>query len=466
MRFHWFRSNRDNDRHMKTARRRTTAAIVDWTNGLSCNSALTKGIYNNTFQGMKLAGFGFNIINVPVSFMGVPVVSVPGDEDLTDVMQQVILDRKKQVRAIHTQSHRDGTVWVYPEYRETGLSWRMIPDESVSKIVMALDEERVVRVETEEEITVEDLVYDTTNTVTKAVVYTEKTVTTTYSGSYAPDDSIVVNTAGVLPIPFANNPEVNEARGKSDYERLLADLKNYHDVDLSESTLLAKFTTKMVQTVSNWTDWLSNNGFSSDGSDIDSLDIWEIDLIVNQEGETTEFIHPSDATAGHETKLKTIFHKLVELSGIPEIAWGLKTEGNLASVEENMAILMQYCADKQEQKVDPYTQLLNASARLMAQAFEIPEGVSVKVTWDVLDATSEATKAEIFKQYSEAISNLVTVAGITPSQLHSLWRVIFPSITEEELDSFNDGLGRMISHIVSAKATPTEALNAAGLLDQ
>ncbi len=463
MAFNWFRSNKDTEDHMKTSVRRTTSAIVDWTNDLKCNDALTRGIYRNTYPGMKLAGFGFNVINVPVSFMGIPVVTVADDDDSTEIMQGLVRDNVRLIRSIHTQCHRDGTIWVYPEYKGK-LIWRMIPDGSIYKIVMSLDEERMIRVDTKEEITVESEISDTTYTVTKYVMYTESKIVTTYSGYGAPENTTVVNTAGILPVPFANNADVNEIKGHSDYERILADLKNYHDVDLAESTALAKFKTKMVQAVNNWSDWLDNNGFANDGSNIDDLEIGELDLIVNQTDETTEFIHPTDAINGYETKLKTIFHKLVELSGIPEIAWGLKTEGNLASVEENMAMLMQFCQDKQEQKVEPYTVLFNASARLLAQAFELPDGVSVSVSWDVLDATSEATRAEIMKSYAEAISSLINVAGMTKEQLHKLWMIIFPSITDEDYDDFSEGLNGMISHIVSAKASASDALNAAGLL--
>ena len=34
------------------------------------------------------------------------------------------------------------------------------------------------------------------------------------------------------------------------------------------------------------------------------------------------------------------FRKIVEGSGIPEICWGVKVEGNLASAEEQMGLLV------------------------------------------------------------------------------------------------------------------------------
>ena len=40
---------------------------------------------------------------------------------------------------------------------------------------------------------------------------------------------------------------------------------------------------------------------------------------------------PIRAHEAYKEKLKNIFQKIVEESGVPEIAWGLKTEGNRAS---------------------------------------------------------------------------------------------------------------------------------------
>ena len=464
--FDWFKSNKNNDDQQKTAFKRNTPPIVDMTEGFVVNDALTKGIYRNTYPGLKLAGFGFNIINVPVSFMGLPVPVVQGEsEENKALVEKIVTDRTTEIRAIHTQCHRDGTVWIYPQMINGDLTWRALPDQTVTKVVRDVSSGEIIQVTTEEEIVLRRLQEETEATITRTVIYSEARITTTYQGdSMSPPNTTTINTAGVLPIPFANNADINEIRGHSEYERILADLKNYHDIDLAESTDLAKFKTKMVQTVKDMAAWLSNNGLTA--GDLSDLDIAANDFILNLTEETTEFIFASDAINGYEQKLRTIFHKLVELSGIPEIAWGLKTEGNLASVEENMAILMNFCQDKQEQKIEPYTTLINASIRLMTMAGQMPEIGPVEITWDALEATSEQTKSVIFRNYAESISRLIDQAGMTREQLFRFWKITFPSITEEEFDQWSDGLRDMASHRSDTHATPEQRLLAQGLIEE
>lgn len=464
--FSWGRSQSDNDLNEKTKVQRSTRAITDFTDKWSVNPALTTGIYNNTYRGLKLAGFGFNVINVPVSFMGLPIVSAE-NEEAQDFLNDLIVNNSKQCRSIHTHSHRDGTIWVYPKYSEKkGLEWVMIPDQNVKKIVRGIETGEIVQITNEEEIAVNSENYDSELTITKKVIYTESKIKTEYQGGLIPSpisSRTTGNPAGVAPVNFPNNPDINMSRGHSDYERLVSDLKSYHDVFLAAITGTAKFSSKMVQTAKDFKTWCVNNGFGSDGSGISDLDIGAIDFIINLEGEKTEFIHATDLADAYQKILKIIFHKMVELSGIPEIAWGLKTEGNLASVEENMAILMQYCKDKQQQKIEPYQKLINATARLLVIAGIIPEPGEIKISWDALNATSEATRAEIFKNYAEALSKFVSVASLTKEQLFRFWKINFPSLTKESFEEWMDGIDGMTAHVVKTKSSATDLLELQGL---
>ena len=464
--FSWGRSQSDNDTNEKTRINRTTRALTDFTDKWSVNPALTNGIYNNTYRGLKLAGFGFNIINVPVSFMGLPVINCE-DEDIQEQLNQIIVKKARGCRSIHTHSHRDGTIWIYPKYSESrGLTWDFIPDQNVKKIVRDIETNELRQIVTEEDITLNSEKYDTELTVTKKVVYTIDKITTTYTGGTVPTSAInstVINAAGVLPVSFANNADINTSRGHSDYEKILSDLKSYHDVFLAAITGTAKFSSKMVQTAKDFASWCENNGFGADGSGIADLDIGAIDFIINLEGEKTEFIHATDLANAYQAILKIVFHKMVEISGIPEIAWGLKTEGNLASVEENMAILMQYCKDKQEQKVKPYQVLMSASARLLNIAGVISDPGEISISWDVLDSASDSTKAQVFKDYADALSKLVNVAGMTKDQLFKFWKINFPSLTESDFNTWVDGIDNMSAHVVKTKATPEGLLSLQGL---
>lgn len=465
--FSWDRGKSDNDDNEKTRIVRTTRAITDFTDKFAVNPALTNGIYNNTYRGMKLAGFGFNIINVPVSFMGLPIVDAE-NEIAKEYLNNLIIEKTRDCRSTHMQSHRDGTVWGYPKFSaERGLEWDMIPDQNVKKIVRNINTGDIVQVTTEEEITFNSLLTDNEISVNKKIVYTVDKIITTYEGDLPAGlkNTTTINPAGIVPVPFANNKDINMSRGHSDYERILSDLKSYHDVDLAEIQTLAKFSTKMIQTVKDYDAWVKNN-FKGDESLVAEMQIGLIDYIVNLEDEKTEFIHASQAIEGFEMKLKTIFHKLVELSGIPEIAWGLKTEGNLASVEENMEMLMRYCRDKQEQKVEPYGILISATARLLSAASVIPESGKIVISWDVLDSTSETTKAEIFKNFATAIKELISVAGLSEDQLYKLWKMNFPSLTTEDYKTWRKGLDNMTAHVVKTKSTATDLLDLQGLGDE
>jgi hypothetical protein len=70
-----------------------------------------------------------------------------------------------------------------------------------------------------------------------------------------------------------------------------------------------------------------------------------------------------------------------------------------------------------------------------------------------MESTSEKTKSEIFKNYSEGISKLVDSAAMTKEQLFNLWQKRFPGITEKEFEPFTSGLADMVGHVVSTKSS-------------
>ena len=56
----------------------------DWTDQYTVNSELTRGLYHNTYPGMKLAGgLAYPPIAIPVNFMGLPVPKPVDDNDET-----------------------------------------------------------------------------------------------------------------------------------------------------------------------------------------------------------------------------------------------------------------------------------------------------------------------------------------------------------------------------------------------
>lgn len=463
MAFNWFWKKEDTGNPTKITR--TTPKVVDWTDSLQCNSALTKGLYHNSYPGFKLGGaLAYNPIAVPVSFMGLPIPTT-GVESIDEILDQITRQMSGKIKINHIQSHREGTSWIYPKLSKGKLVWEFIDDDAITDIIRDLSTDEIIQIETREQMTV-STGNGNTVIVDRVRIYTKSKVVTKYSGTLPAGlrSTESRNPAGILPVPFANNVDGGSVRGHSDYERIITDLKSYHDIDLSEQTILAKFSPKMVQKTKDVEKYAINNGYADAQNMFDVIELGKIDIVMNMPDEETSFVFPERATDAHRQAKIQRFHKIIEASGIPEIAWGLKTQGNLASVEENMAMLMNYVREKREQKNDAYKVLYTASLVLLNQAMIIDQVPEITISWDKLDNLSEKTKSEILKNFAESLSKLISVAGLTKAQMYRLWVTNFPDLTEEDFEEFVIGLSEMAGHVVETKASMEERLISNGNL--
>ena len=441
--FNWFRTNTNNP----TKQPRRTPQSVDWTDSLQVNKTLTKGLYHNSYPGMKLAGsMCYTPIAVPVWFMGLPIPKLKEeDEELQEILSGIVEDFADQLYKNHTQIHRDGTLWIWPSYsaKEKRLVWEIIEDDTVSDIIRDIRTREITEIITDEEITI-TTGYNQTATVRRKRSFTKKKITVEWkaTGGISADlkDRSQRNVLGILPIPFSNNADADDVRGHSDYERIVTDLKDYHDIDLKRSLLLAKFDPKMVQEVQDVSQWLKNNGYDA----IKDINIATTDLIFNlYEQEKTSFVFPERATEAYNEALKGKFRKIVEGSGIPEILWGTRVTGNLASAELQVGLVVNLVKDKRNQKNRSYKKLFDASLRLLLLAGMSERAYSefdIEIDWNDLDAVTEETKSKIFKNFSEGVATLIQSAGATKEQLWKLWKDIYPGVTEDEIEDFTRGL--------------------------
>jgi hypothetical protein len=457
--FSWFFGKTETGTPTQTEVRRP--ASRDWTDSLPVNSALTKGLYHNSYPGMKLAGgLAYAPIVVPVWFMGLPVPAPvdPDDEETAELCETILDSFAKDIKQIHIQSHRDGTCWVWPHYDAKGreLVWEFIPDDTIVDIFRDLASGHIIKLIADEEIKV-TVAENQAVTVRRKRVFTETTVTETWTGTGAeklPARSFT-NVSGVLPIPFSNNADGDEVRGHSDYERIVTDLKDYHDIDLKTSQMWTKFNIKLVQTTKNVDAWRKANQMEAPGA-LARMDISDRDLFFNIEGEETKFIFPNGALEAGERRLTTKFRKIVEASMIPELAWGVKVEGNMASADKQVEGLVMYVNDKREQKNEPYKKLFQASIMLLGIASMRQEAPALKVSWNKLDAISELTKSQIFQALTAGIASVMGSAGVTKEWLYRFIKKNYPDITEETLDEWIVGLSDMAQFKQYANATYTE----------
>lgn len=473
--FSWSKTKSETSNPTRMPARRPTQ--TDFTDALQCNKALTRGLYHNTYPGMKLAGSMCHTpIAVPVWLMGAPIPKVEKNPTVQEALDGIVKDNILNLYQIHKECHVDGTVWIFPFYSTEKMQvlWQFIQDDTITDIVKDIITGEIIKIITDEEITV-STGYNLTASIRRQRIFTRHKIEIKYlSGTTAIPielkDKSQRNTFGIMPIPFANNKDSDETRGHSDYERILSDLKNYHDIDLKESQLLSKFNPKMVQFVSDRDQWLENNGYKTPGSndaDLSDLDIGLVDLIFDiYDREKTEFIFPSRAYEAYEAKLRSAFRKIVEGSGIPEILWGTKVEGNKASADIQMDLVVELVKDKRRQKDNSYQQLYEDSLKIEMSANMLTgSDYEITIEWDNLDAISEETKSIIFKNFSDAISKLVTTAGITKEQTYKLWKELYPQVTEDKYEDFKKGLTEMSSHTQFTNMPFELAADFQGILD-
>lgn len=461
--FDWFKGKSDTETPTRTAARRPMPR--DWTNSLVVNSALTQGLFHNTYPGLKLAGaMAWMPIAVPIWFMGLPT---PRSDDprtqqaLTEIVEQM----SRVMTQIHYESHRDGTAWIMPKYsaREMRLVWTSLPDDTLQDIALDIETRARLAVYSDEMIT---LTYgrNLQVTVQRQVDYRPDRITTKYFGaSQLPSAAnlrggIVRNPAGVTPIPFANNAGVNELRGHSDYERIVTDLKNYHDINLSWSEVLRTRPKLAINHAESASEWLTNNEVTS----FADFDMINRDMIINVGDESAEFISLSAAVSSlYKDALGINFKKISEGSGIPELFWGGMNASNEAGAERNVDIAIKYVQEKQDQHIEPYHEALAASLRLKAQA-EMFTPQPFTVSWNELDVVSPATRARIFASFANGIAALVNSAAVSDDQAHRLWMAFYPNETETDFDKFMTGLSSMAKHKSFAAAAYLDQLEAAG----
>lgn len=459
--FSWFGAKK-NTNETKTEVR--LPVPIDWTENEVVNADLTEGLYYNSASGYKLAAsLAWAPIAIPVGFMGLPVPKVDNTQ-WQEILNQVVAQKAQQMGQIHTLSHVNGTCWVWPHFSaKTGtIIWEFIPDNTI-EIIKDLDTGEPIQVFADDQLTV-NIRKDQQTYVRRRRTWTKTRIDVEYDGGSLPGDlkaRSMRNVTGDLPIYFSNNPKPGYVRGLSDYARIVYDLKNYHKVELAISQMLAMFRVKMVQTLAPGSDvatWLASNGKTS----LNEIRPDEIDLIFNRDGEKTEFIFPDGALDPYEKRLETVYYKIVEGSGLPELAWGLKMTGNHASVEEDMATLVRYAQSKQAPKNNAYRKLFLATSKLLglSNIQEPPEAIDIE--WNALSSVSESVKAEIFSKFASAVSSLMGSVGITLEQVHFMWKQNFPGATPEDFDKFKVQMDNAARFKQYATANFLDALDAAG----
>jgi len=420
---------------------------VDYTEKIVADSVTTRGLYFNTLNGYKLSGvFAKNIIDTPIAFCGFPSPQTD-DEDIVDFMRPYNPDLVKILK----QSHREGTVWMWPWYdsKESQVRLKFIEDDTVSQVLVDPETDAVTSVTVTRNI---EALNQQGNTVTikEKIIYTKTKIITTYDQIYK--SSVKRNVLGIFPIAFANMTDGGERRGHSDYTNILPDLMDYHRTALSMSIALNDFRTKIVQYIDGSPDdWAIKQGFDSLTDWMQNASPEKAKMVINQsgqngsDGDKTEFITAKGLVDSNIAAMRISYKKIVQGCRVPELFWGLKMVGNANTAEEAMTSLINLVAEKRLQAAANFELLINSMIRLdyMSRGQIFTEDLSI--VWNQLDAVSDVSRSEIFKNFCEGISKVWSAGAITIDQIYDLWLDNYPKITNVKKEDFQTELIKTIT---------------------
>jgi hypothetical protein len=468
--FNWGKTQDQNKTPVRISPRRPQQR--DYTDGLTVNKALTRGLYFGEYEGIKLASaLALAPVDVPANFMGLPLPRLSDEEDSRQEVLMSIHERwSLLIPQIHKEKRRDGTIWVFPRYdsKRGFVDLEIIPDDTVTDIVRDLLTGEVIRIYTSEDIKV-STGRDETAVIERVRMFTDTRIDVSYkikTGVLDSDlkDRSMRNPAGIMPIPFSQSPDADEIRGHSVYGRIISDMKDYADLDRAQVMDLAKFAPKLLAGVQDVEKFARNQGYDSYDKFLDDFSLYETDFIayLKEVEAPPELLELTSSAGAYSEALKRKYRKVVEGSGIPEIAWGLKTEGNMASVEENMATLMMYVRGDQREVTEAWKQVFTAALRLELRSSLQDPDFDLSITWDDLDSLSDKTKSEIFRNFAEGLSKMINVGALTKEQLHKLWLQNFPNLTTDDFKLFVEGLRDMAAYRSFVNANYADQLAAAG----
>jgi len=380
---------------------------------------LARQLYHNTHDDYKLgAGFAKPIVNTLAGFMGVPRFHSK-DEEAQQVLDDHVNRWVSRMQRVHQLTLRDGDCFVM--LANLALDDPLYPDEKTGIDVIIIPPEQVADIEIDP-LTRKPIAYTIQGrnkwdngvreyTVTQRI--TADKVTVLVEGDAPPGlvSEERPNPWGFIPIVhFKNEPEETELFGTSELEAVEPYLKAYHDVMLHaiqgskmHSTPRLKLKLKDVQS------FLQNNFPEAlaavQRGEPAKIDLRGHELLIFTDEEDASFIEARSTIGDAEALLKLLFYCIVDISEVPEFAFGVHTPSSHASVKEQMPLLIRRVARKREM-VTEYWQLL---ARMLLVMYSKATGkkfdsYDVMITWDAVMERDEKEFAETVKTIVDALN--------------------------------------------------------------
>ncbi len=420
---------------------------------------LARKLYYNIDQRYKLgAGFARPAIDVPVGFMGIPRLHDSEDEtsDAQEWLNRSTKSWAGDIIKAHKMCLRDGEVLIRlrpmnraPAYaslfgpEDKDLELGLVPTEAFEIISKDEDIDAIEAVKIKHVF----LQPDPGGNMREVILWefvTADMIILEYQNDEFPRREMP-NPLGFIPIAhLENEPERHQLHASSDLEPVEPYLKFYNDVMLHAGSASALHSTaKLVLRARDVERFLKNNFTDAEIED-GRLRFKNKDVLFFESGqpemgttgssiysEGAEIIQASAPLGDTNTLLEYIFLNIVDVTEIPEWAFGGAIASSKASVTEQSAPLVHKVTRKR-------TMVENSWALVGRMLIKTVLNASVRVTvdWDTLAMRDLKTEAEAFRNYTEALLALndgQTVSKITMTTiLRELNQLIIPFDVDDE----------------------------------
>lgn len=392
-------------------------------NSSKVDYTLARELYHNTNDDYKLgAGFAKPIINTLAGFMGAPHFKCAdeGVQEVVDDYTEAWLSRMMRTQQL---SLRDGDCYamllnlegndpLYPEYKGSRLDYILIPPEQMTDIILdPLTGYPVKYIRQYKDKWKDDGGTEREYQVKQEI--SKEGVEITVSGD-TPAEVVskwVDWNWGFIPIEhFKNEAEESEKFGSSELEAVEPYLKAYHDVMLHALQGSKMHSTPRLKLkLANVAEFIKNN-FGQDTLDAinkgdqANVDLTGHELVLLQSEDDAEFIEVTSATGNAEGLLQLLFYCIVDVSEVPEFAFGVHTPSSHASVTEQMPILIRRVARKREQVTENWQRVVRMILAITSMAKSKSfASYKVDIGWDEVVERNEKEFAETIKAVIDAL---------------------------------------------------------------
>lgn len=415
--FNWFRNKVAGE----MMRIRGTSYATYQLDSSKVDYKLARDLYQNKEKKYELgAAFVKPVINSTVGFMGVPHFTIE-DEEAQEVLDNFVLDNTSRMIRTHSNALKLGDcyVWItrekrknplYPE-REERLIYNFIPPEEIKDILLDPITKEPVAYLLESKQEWKDMEgVDRSCTIKQKITAEERVIEITGDKPENIEAGTLPNTWGFIPIiHFKNEPDETMKYGQSDIEPIEPYIKAYHDVMLHALKGSKMHSTpKLKLKLKNVTEFLANNfgiedpvKFAKEGGTI-NLDGHEI--LFFTEGEDAEFIEAKSSTGDAKDLLKLLFYCIVDITETPEFIFGVHTPSALASVKEQMPIMVNKIKRKREQFSEQWQMMARMVLVMNSQVTGLNFAeYTVALGWDEVDPRDDKAMAETLKNIASAL---------------------------------------------------------------